>query len=284
MKANIVSLTGAVKGSVELPAVFSTEYKPELIRRAVQAIQTAKLQPKGANPRAGKDNTALYVGYRGVPAYRRTINVEHARLPRLKNKGYLLYGQVASVPHAVKGPAAHPLKSWETIEEKINKKEKRLALESAIAASLNKELVSKRFVVEGTLPIIIEDSFEDLSKTKEVVNILDKVGVGKDLENAKGKIRKRAGKGKARGRLWKQKKSVLVVCSKNCSILKAVRNLPGVDSVTVNSLNVELLAPGTEAGRLVVWTEGAIKELGKEKGLQSNEKEKVVKASKKRDN
>jgi large subunit ribosomal protein L4e len=265
MKANVIGLDGKVEGSVELPEVFSTEYKPKLIKRAVQAIQSAKKQPKGADPRAGKKNTAIYRGYRGVPAKHRTINVEHARLPRLKNRGALLYGRVAAVPHAVGGRAAHPLKAWEITEERINKKEKRLALKSAIAATANKELVLKRFIVETELPIIVDDKMEKTDKTKEVLAILNKIGVGKDVTAAKGKVRKRAGRGKARGRVWKEKKSVLIVAGENSPVLKASRNLPGVEAVTTNSLNVELLAPGTEAGRLVVWTKSAIKKLGEEK-------------------
>ena len=140
MKATILGIDGSTKGSMELPAVFATDYNPRLIRRAVHAIQTARLQPKGANPRAGKENTAVYRGYRGVPAHHRTINVEHARLPRLKNRGALLYGRVARVPHSVGGHAAHPPKAWEILEEYINKKEKRMALKSAIAATANKDL------------------------------------------------------------------------------------------------------------------------------------------------
>lgn len=265
MKANIIGIDGITKGSIELPSVFETEYKPKLIKRAAQAIQTSKKQPKGADPRAGKKNTSTYMGYRGVPAYRRTINVEHARLPRLKNRGALLYGRVAYVPQSVGGIAAHPLKAWEVTIERINKKEKRLALKSAIATTTMKELVEKRFIVEKELPIVVEDLFESIAKTKEVLNALTKIGVGKDLENAKNKVRKRAGRGKSRGRITKEKKSVLIVTGKNSKVLKASRNLPGIDAVTVNSLNVDLLAPGAEAGRLVVWTKSAIEELGKEK-------------------
>jgi large subunit ribosomal protein L4e len=264
-KANVFGTDGSNKGSVELPSVFETQYKPQLIQRAVLAIQTAQKQPKGTDPRAGKKNTARYRGYRGVPTPHRIINTENARLPRLTNRRYLLYGRTAFVPHVVGGRAAHPLKSWETIVEGINKKEKRLALQSAIAATANKELVSKRFIVEGALPIVVEDAFEDIAKTQKVLEVFEKIGVAKDIENAKDKVRKRAGKGKARGRVWKDKKSVLVVTGKNSPILKAVRNIPGVESVTVNSLNVELVAPGAEAGRLVVYTKSAIEELGKER-------------------
>jgi large subunit ribosomal protein L4e len=273
MKASIIGIDGIAKGSIELPKVFETEYKPKLIKRAAQAIQTAKKQPKGNDQRAGKKNTAIYRGYRGVPAKHRTINVEHARLPRLKNRGALLYGRVAAVPHAVGGRAGHSLKAWEKSVEEINKKEKRLALKSAIATTANKELVSRRFVVEKELPIVSEDKLEELKKTKEVMQAFERIGVGKDAEQAKQKIRKRAGKGKARGRAWKQKKSVLIITGKNSPVLKASRNLPGVEAVTVNSLNVDLLAPGAEAGRLVVWTKSAIEQLGK-KNQKENSGEK----------
>jgi len=268
MKANIIGIDGTAKGSIELPSVFETEYKPKLIQRAALALQTTKKQPKGNDQRAGKKNTADYFGYRGVPAYRRGINVEHARLPRMRNRGAVLYGRVAYVPQAVGGHRAHGLKSWETIVEKINKKERKLALKSAIAATTIKELVAKRFVFDVALPIIIEDKFESVAKTAEVVEALSKVGVGKDLENAKSKIRKRAGRGKSRGRVWKAKKSVLIVTGKNSLVLRAARNLPGVDTVTVKSLNVDLLAPGAEAGRLVVWTKSAVEELGKGNNTQ----------------
>ena len=265
MKANVIGMDGAVKGTIELPSVFATEYKPKLIKRASQAIQSAMKQPKGADPRAGKKQTALYIGIRDAPAADRSMNVERARLPRLRNRGTLLAGRVAGVPHAVGGTAAHPLKAWEIQREEINRKEKRAALASAIATTTMKELVAKRFIVEKDLPIVVEDALENIAKTKEALVALTKVGVGKDIESASGKVRKRAGKGKARGRVWKEKKSVLIVTSKNSPILKAARNLPGVDTVTVNSLNVNLLAPGAEAGRLTVWTKGAIEELGKEK-------------------
>ncbi|NOR47934.1 MAG: 50S ribosomal protein L4, partial [Methanosarcinaceae archaeon] len=71
----------------------------------------------------------------------------------------------------------------------------------------------------------------------------------------------RAGKGKLRGRKYKHKKSVLIVAGEQSLITKAANNLSGVDVATVDSLNAELLAPGTHAGRLTIWTESAISNL-----------------------
>jgi large subunit ribosomal protein L4e len=270
MKGKVFGIDGTSKSDVTLPAVFETEYKPKLIKRAVMAMQTARLQPKGHDPRAGLKTTALYLGMRGKPTPQRTINTDKARLPRMKNRKYLLYGRVARIPQSVGGRRAHGPKAIKVIAEKINKKERKLALQSAIAATISKELVEKRFIVEGSLPVIVDDTFEGTDKTQKVIKILTKIGIGKDLENARGKTRRRAGKGKARGRTKKQKKSVLIVSGKNSPLLKASRNLPGVDAVTVNSLNVELLAPGAEAGRLVVWTKSAIE------GLENKTVKKVV--------
>jgi large subunit ribosomal protein L4e len=281
MKAKVYDLAGKQGSSIDLPKVFETEYKPVLIKRAVLAQQTAKLQPKGADPRAGLKNTARYVGTRDAPQGQRTINTDKARLPRLTNRGKLLSGRVARVSQAVGGRTAHAPISWKTIVEKINKKEKKTALESAIAATTDKKLVSERFVVEGELPIIIEDKFESTDKTSKVVDILSKIGLDKDLENAKSKRRTRSGKGKMRGRKIKQKKSILIVTGENSSVLKASRNLPGVDAVTINSLNVELLAPGAVAGRLTVWTKSAIDALKEDKKASKKEDHKKVKEGKK---
>jgi len=292
MKAKIFGIDGTDKGSVDLPKVFETTQHPIVIKRAVLALQTARLQPKGTDPRAGLKSSAQYKGMRGKSTPLRTINVGKARLPRLKNRRHLLSGNVARVPQSVGGRRAHPPKAQKIIVEKLNKKEKRLALASAIAATAIKELVEKRFIVEGELPIIIEDKFEEVAKTKGVILALTKVGAGKDLDNAKSKTRKRAGKGKTRGRTKKQKKSVLIVTGENSKVLKACRNLPGVESVTIGSLNVELLAPGAEAGRLVIWTKGAIEKLTngtktqkvvkKEKKIVKKVEKKVVKTTKKK--
>ncbi len=277
MKASIVGMDGSSKGNIELPKVFETGYKPVLIRRAVLAIQSAKKQPKGADPRAGKKNTALHVGKGDPPTAMRSKNVGRARLPRLRNRRSLQSGRVASVPQAVGGRRAHGPKAWKVIEEKINKKEKKLALASAIAATADKKLVLQRFIFEGELPLVVEDVFEATDKTKAVVAAFEKIGVGNDLKNAQSKVRKRAGKGKQRGRKKKVKKSVLIVTGKNDKVLKASRNLSGVEAVTVNSLNVELLAPGGEAGRLVIWTKGAIQALEE----RSTKKVKVAPKAKK---
>ncbi|MBM4400431.1 MAG: 50S ribosomal protein L4, partial [Crenarchaeota archaeon] len=73
----------------------------------------------------------------------------------------------------------------------------------------------------------------------------------------------RAGKGKRRGRKMKQAIGPLIVVAENKGIFDAASNIPGVDVAMVYNLNAEMLAPGTNPGRLTLWTNGAIEQLDK---------------------
>jgi large subunit ribosomal protein L4e len=247
MKAKVLSLSGEVVEEIELPEVFEEEYRPDIIKRAVLAIQSHRRQPYGTNPLAGVD----YAWENWGPGY------GYARVPRWK-----LGSRAVVVPQAVGGRRAHPPKVQKKWAEKINKKEKRKALRSAIAATANPELVMERnHIFEGELPKIVVDDLESIKKTKEVIEVFKAIGVYADVERAKETKRVRAGKGKMRGRRYVMKKSVLLVVGRDDGVIKAAKNLPGVDAVLVKDLNVELLAPGCKAGRLTVWTKSAIEYL-----------------------
>src|SRR3989344_574496 len=263
MKAAVLGIDGSRQKDIELPGVFSTKVDEALIRRAVLSIQSARLQPKPPGKVAGREYTAWYIGSRGQPAQYRTMNTEHSRLPRLKNRRQLTAGKVALVPHAVKGPQAHPPKVEKVLKEKINRKEKKKAVDSAIAATAMKALVEKRGHKIGAmnLPIIVEDKFEQVDKTKKVVEILRKLGLIADVERAKDKRKLRAGKGKKRGRKYRKAKSILIVVGKHGNIYKAARNLEGVDVIEAKDLNAEMLAPGAVPGRLTIWSESSLKEI-----------------------
>ncbi len=267
MKAQVLSINGKKIKEIELPEVFETAYEPELIKRAVLSIESNALQPKGGDPWSGRKTTAEYVGIREPPTVKKSINTGKARRPRTKNRRYLLYGKVAGISGAVKGPKAFPPHADKKIKEKINKKEKKKALESAIAATAKKELIQKRgHKADGIIfPIIIENDFEKKIKTKEVKEILKKLNLLDDIERAKKRKIIRAGKGKRRGRKYKKAKSLLIITGEKAGITKSARNLEGVDISTAKNLNAKLLAPGSSAGRLTIWTENAIKYLSDKK-------------------
>ncbi|MFH0835454.1 MAG: 50S ribosomal protein L4 [Candidatus Micrarchaeota archaeon] len=261
MKANVISLDGTAGVAIELPSQFNDAFRPDLIRRAFSAERSRLFQPKGAFPLAGMQNTARYYGRRH--AWRQTINTGRSRLPREKlPKGRS--GRVLQVPHAVKGRRAHPPKPQKILIERINIKEKNAAIRSAIAATADARLVKLRgHRFDGALPLVVEDGFEGIKRVKEAKAVLEKCGLSADLERAKEGRQMRSGRARLRKGGYRTPCSVLVVYAKDEGIGKAVRNLPGVEAARADLLTMEELAPGGEAGRLTLWTKGALAELGK---------------------
>ena len=131
--------------------------------------------------------------------------------------------------------------------------------------STDKEIVENRGHNLGDLeqvPIIVEDEIESVKTTKQTREIFEKLGVYDDIIRAKEGKRIRAGRGKTRGRKYKKVKGPLVVVGEDKGISLGARNHAGVDVVVVENLNAELLAPGTHAGRLTVYTKSAVEKLG----------------------
>src|SRR3989344_4133126 len=254
MKAKIYDVSGNEAGSVELPAVFRTPYRPEVIKRAVLAQQSSRRQKYGADPLAGKRTSAHYHGRR---KYRFTMmNKEMSRIPRIHGKGAGVFAfRARFAPHAVKGRQAHPPKATKEWLQAVNKKELRLAIMSGIAASASKELAGKRGHTHDS-PCIFSDDFENIKKSKQVKDLLEKVML-LEIQRTEGK-KIRPGRGKMRNRRYSRKKGPLVVTSKNCDVIKASRNIPGVDAVSLQNLNAELLAPGTQAGRMLIVTKSCL--------------------------
>ena len=251
--AKIFNLKGKPEAEkVTLPAVFSTPIRPDIIKRAVIAAQTNRLQPQGRDPMAGKRTTAESRG----------TGMGISRVPRVKGGG----GRAKFAPSTVGGRQPHPPTSQKNIVKLIPKKERRLALFSAIAATASKTAVALRgHAIDEILqiPLVVTDDLAQLRQTKEVEEALTHLGVKSDLDRVRASRKIRAGKGKRRGRKMKQAVGPLIVVVETKGLAKAAANLPGVDIVTVRALNTELLAPGASAGRLTLWTSGAIEQLDK---------------------
>ncbi len=246
---------------ITLPPIFDTPIRFDVIKRAVLAIASAKRQPYGTDPYAGKRTTAESWG----------VGRAVARVPRVKGRGYAAASMGAFAPMTVGGRRTHPSTAEKKWKQKINKKEKRLAIRSATAAtSLLKLVQSRGHAIEEVpqIPLIVTEEIENLEKTKEVIEFFEKIGVIKDIERVKKRKKVRAGKGKRRGRKYKQAKGPLIVVSEDQGIFKAASNIPGVDICNVKNLNAELLAPGTHPGRLTIWSKSAIKTLETENLFQ----------------
>ena len=245
MNTTVRDLDGEDAGEIELPSVFEANHRPDLIARAVRVAQANRKQAYGADKLAGMRTPAESLGSgRGM-----------SHDPRQN-------GVVRRVPHAVSGRRAHPPKVEKEQGKTINKKERQLATRSALAATTDADVVADRghqFDADLDLPLVVSDEFEDLVKTKEVVALLDALGVAEDIERAEEGKKVRAGRGTTRGRKYKTPKSILFVTSEEPS--KAARNLAGADVATASEVNVEDLAPGTHAGRLTIFTESALSEV-----------------------
>ena len=244
MQATVHTLDGERDGELELPDVFETPFRPDIIRRAVQAAQANRKQDYGSDEYAGLRTPAESFGSgRG-----------QAHVPR---EG----GQARRVPQTVGGRPAHPPKAEKDRSLDINDKERKKAIRSAIAATADPELVAERghaFDDDLELPLVVTDAFEELKKTQAVVDVLEAVGVQADIERADERT-VRGGQGTTRGRKYRRPTSILFVTSETPS--RAARNLAGVDVTTATEVDAEALAPGTHPGRLTVWTESSIEEI-----------------------
>jgi large subunit ribosomal protein L4e len=244
MQVPYYNLDGDEAGEVNLPGVFETTVRPELIGRAVNAAQANRKQDYGADEFAGLRTPAESHGSgRGM-----------AHVPREN-------GQARRVPQAVGGRPAHPPKSETDRSQNINTKERQLAIRSAIAATADEDVVADRgheFDEDVSVPLVVDDDFEDLQKTQSVVDVLEALGVDADIERA-DETKIKAGQGSARGRKYRRPKSILFVTSEEPS--RAARNLAGADVATAREVNAEDLAPGGAPGRLTLWTESALEEV-----------------------
>lgn len=248
MKVNVYTVDGGIKGQVELPRAFSYPYRPDLIRMAVRIFQLNRVQPHGVKERAGMKVAESWGPGHGISKM----------VPRVGSTS-----RGANIPSARGGRAGHPPTTEKVWKRRMNKKMRRLAKYSALSATANKLMVMNRghrFNEELTLPLVVEDKFEEINRVKDAIKTLKSLGIYDDILRASEK-KIRAGRGKMRGRRYKRKKSVLLVVKNKENVKKGFGNLPGVDIVTPAELNAEILAPGTHAGRLAVFTEGAIEEI-----------------------
>ena len=256
----VYSLAGEEKGRVNLLEWFSSPVRPDLIQKAVLAEQSRRIHPYGSDPLAGQRSSARYIGRRG--AYHSMMNREMARLKRITNHGFLNM-TARIVPEAVKGRKAHPPKAGKIWKLRINRKERLAALHNAIAAGFDRKTVMERgHKIEHVkhVPLVVADDLQSMSKTRELVAALGKLGLGEELERCSRKTI-RPGTGKNRGRRYKSAKGPLIIVGEDNGILKVARNVPGLDAVRAKDLTVEALAPGTHPGRLTVWSRSALESM-----------------------
>lgn len=265
MDLQIITTQNTAAGKKTLPAQFQEEVREDLIKRAVEAVVANKRQQYGADPRAGKKSAAKLSRRRRD--YKASYGHGISRVPRktLSRNGAHFNWAGAYAPGTVGGRRAFPPKPVKDWSQKINDKERKKALRSALSATMKKEMAEARgHIVPKQYPFLLSKDFETMDKTQKLLDVLTAQGFEQELERAA--VRKvRAGKGKMRGRKYQTRKSMLIVTSEPCKLTKAAQNIPGVDAIDIKKINAELLAPGKKAGRLTLFTEKAIEQLENDK-------------------
>ena len=256
IKTKVFDKAGKQGREIELPECFSGRIREDICQRYFEA--TKSIQPYAPFFMAGKQASASgkikHARHKWRTAYGKGIS----RVPRkiFWRRGDQFYWQAAEISSAVKGRRAHPPRV-EHFQKKLrtNKKEKKLAFISAISATASPEYLKKRYerVEEISVPLIAEGKFEGM-KAKEFLGMLKNM-LGKNYSIALREKKKRAGKGKARGRRYKISAGLLLVLGKDEKI-----KFPGIEIRRASDIKISDLWP---LGRLTIYTESAVQELGK---------------------
>jgi large subunit ribosomal protein L4e len=256
MKVALKDLRGKEVKSLELPSVFNTPYRPEIIKKVYVNVLSNKFQPQGRYPAAGEM----------VSAESRNTGLGIARIARARGEGFQRAGQAAGVASVRAGRLAHPPVSWKKNHKKINKKEKQLGFCSAIAATSNKDIIENRGHNVGKIsefPIVVSNDLEKITRTSELRKTLLSLGLEEDLRRSTNIVRIPSGKSRRRGRKKHSALSCLIVVSKDSLITKLKKSLPGVNVVSIENLSIMDLVPGTKPVRLTIYTKNAIDSMNK---------------------
>ncbi|KAI1614766.1 60S ribosomal protein L4-B [Exophiala viscosa] len=253
----ILGADGAGSGETHpLPAVFSSPIRPDIVQAVHTGMAKNKRQPYAVSEKAGEQTSAESWGTgRAV-----------ARIPRVSGGGTHRAGQAAFGNMCRAGRMFAPTKVWRKWHQKINLGQKRFATASAIAASSVPALLLARGHRISTVPevplVISSKAFEGapLVKTSAAVALLKAVGAGPDVVKVQKSRKLRAGKGKLRNRRHRTRRGPLVVYNPETDgkeLVRAFRNIPGVETSSVFALNLLQLAPGGHLGRFIIWTSSA---------------------------
>lgn len=273
-KAKVFGVGGKKMKEISVPSFFRGPIRNDILSKVLEAKKTT--QPYSPSPKGGKQHSAS-----GKIVHRRHVwksgyGRGMSRIPRKihTRRGRQFNWVGAEVASTRGGRRAHPPKSIAKINtKKINKKEMKIAMVSALSSTANKKEISLKYKnLEDkdlkNLPIIVDSKLVSL-KTKDLLSSLKKILGEKVFSNLGRKKKVRSGKGKMRGRKYKKNAGLLIVTGSDEEIKGNY-----FDSRNVQNVNILDLARGGP-GRITVYTEKAVKELedrlsGKNKSKSGN--------------
>ncbi|MEM3828924.1 MAG: 50S ribosomal protein L4, partial [Conexivisphaerales archaeon] len=227
MEASVLDKDGNEVSKVQIPDILTkTDINEKVIKKAFMADLSNTFQLHYPNTLAGKKKSVFWTKRRRRwrSAYRGDISRTPAKTTWHSGNSWMRIG--AFVPQAVGGREAHPPTPTMNQTKKINKKEKKRAIIMALAASINKDFVSKYHKVENVnLPIVFDDDIVNITKAKDLRNLFEKIGLKEEMEKIM-KVKISSTKGKYRGRKYK-KRSPLILISFDASygLRKTAENL-----------------------------------------------------------
>jgi len=246
--------TSEAASTVKLPGVFLAPIRPDIVHFVHTNVAKNRRQPYAVAENAGHQTSAESWGTgRAV-----------ARIPRVPGGGTHRAGQGAFGNMCRGGRMFAPTKTWRIWHHRVNKNQRRFAIVSALAASGLPSLVLARgHRVEKVteVPLVVSNVAESLSKTSAAIALLKKLNAFDDVLKVKASRKLRRGVGKTRNRRYVSRRGPLFVYNEDKGLVKAFRNVPGVELVNVTRLNILQLAPGGHMGRFIVWTRSAFEKL-----------------------
>ncbi|KAI8894421.1 ribosomal protein L4 domain-containing protein [Globomyces pollinis-pini] len=251
---SVFSTKGEQVATAPLPAVFTAPIRSDIVQFVHTHVAKNKRQAYAVSVAAGHQTSAESWGTgRAV-----------ARIPRVSGGGTHRAGQAAFGNMCRGGRMFAPTKVFRKWHVKVNQNQRRFATASALAASAIPALVmarGHRIDQIEEVPLVVANDIESYVKTRKAVAFLKAVNAYADVEKVAASKKLRAGLGKLRNRRHRQRRGPLVIFNENEGIVKAFRNIPGVELASVNSLNLLQLAPGGHLGRFVIWTQDAFEKL-----------------------
>lgn len=255
MKADLISKKGESKGKIDLPKSLDLEVRPDIVKKLLEFEKSVYMQAYGTTEDAGMKRSASgkmrHQRHRWGSHYGRGIS----RIPRkvMWRRGTQFFWVGAIVSGTKGGRRPHGPKVLET-KKKINKKEIKIAFNSALAATFDEKLILERYSTlkqAKGIPFVIE---ELPTKTKDLSLILKKIFPSFNLLKKNKEVR--AGKGKSRGRKYKSNAGLLILISPEEKFKSKVFDVRSIDEVSMKDLY--------PLGRLCIFTKKSLEYLNKE--------------------
>ena len=238
--------------------IFESPIREDIVAKVLEARK--RQQPYSNSPVAGKQHSAKGLIVHARHVWRSGYGRGQSRVPRkiFTRRGSQFNWEATEVPHARGGMRAHPPKITQFVsDQKINKKELKIAFLSSIAATASDKYILKKYStiekLDKKAPFVVPSEITKMKTKKLLAELKTTLGNLYDVAIKQKSIR--AGKGKLRGRKYKSNAGMVFVLGKDEKLKTGL-----FDVKKASELNVVDLAKGG-LGRVTVYTENAVKEL-----------------------